>query len=183
MSLGVCYYPEQWPEDRWAADVAAMARLGLRYVRVGEFAWGRLEPQLGHFDWSMLDRVLDLLTRHGLLAVLGTPSATPPHWLVELYPDILPVGKDGRVRQFGSRRHYCFSHKPYRKMAADMAERMAVRYGRHPTVAGWQIDNEYGCHDTVRCACALCRRGFQQWLFERYRTVEALNQAWGTAFW
>src|SRR3954447_21661200 len=147
--LGVCYYPEHWSEDMWEDDAQQMAELGLTYVRIGEFAWSRIEPEPGRFEWAWLDRAVDVLGRHGLKIVMGTPTATPPKWLVDAHPDILPVDASGQVRGFGSRRHYSFSSKIYWAESRRMVEAVARRYGRHDSVAGWQTDNEYGCHNTV----------------------------------
>lgn len=182
-TLGVCYYPEHWPESTWAEDARRMRDTGLTWVRIGEFAWKELEPQPGRMDWAWLDRAIDTLANAGLKVVLGTPTATPPKWLVDRMPDMLPVGRDGRVRQFGSRRHYDFSHPGYRLEAARIAAAMAERYGRHPAVAAWQIDNEYGCHDTIRSAGPIARAGFQRYLEAKYGSVAALNEAWWNQFW
>jgi len=181
--LGVCYYPEHWPEARWAEDARRMKALGLTYVRIGEFAWSRLEPRSGQFDWGWLDRALDTLGNAGLRVVLGTPTATPPKWLVDSTPRMLAVDREGKPRGSGSRRHYCFSSATYAEQCRRIVTLVGERYGKHPAVAGWQTDNEYGCHDTVRCYCANCREGFQTWLQRRHGTLDALNQAWGNVFW
>ncbi|QMW23364.1 beta-galactosidase [Sandaracinobacteroides saxicola] len=183
MRLGVCYYPEHWPEARWADDAAAMVAMGLRQVRIGEFAWSRVEPEPGVFDWGWLDRAIDTLGGAGLRVILGTPTATPPKWLVDAAPDILAWDRQGRVRGFGSRRHYCFSSQTYRQEAARITRAFAGRYGMHPHVAGWQIDNEYGCHDTTLSYSPAAREGFRRWLRFKYRDIAALNAAWGTVFW
>ncbi len=182
-ALGVCYYPEHWPEEGWEREARRMADLGLTWVRVGEFAWSRLEPEPGRLAFDWLDRAIDTLTEAGLKVVLGTPTATPPKWLVDRHPEVLPVGRDGRVRGFGSRRHVCFSSPAYRDETRRIVTLLAERYGDHPGVGAWQTDNEYGCHDTVRCYCPRCREAFQGWLRQRYGTVEALNEAWWTVFW
>jgi beta-galactosidase len=182
-SLGVCYYPEHWSESTWEEDAARMRVTGLRWVRIGEFAWAEMEPTPGRYDWAWLDRAIDTLGHAGLTVVLGTPSATPPRWLVDAMPDMLPVGRDGRRRVFGSRRHYDFSHEGYRDAAAGMAAAMAERYGAHEAVGAWQIDNEYGCHDTIRTAGAIPLATWRRWLGERYGHVDALNEAWWTRFW
>jgi beta-galactosidase len=148
-TLGTCYYPEHWPEETWAEDAARMAGLGLTWVRIGEFAWSRLEPEPGRFDWGWMDRAFDVLTAAGLKIVLGTPTATPPRWMLDRHPDMLAVDADGRARGFGSRRHYCFSHDGYRAEAIRITEALADRYGHHPGLGAWQTDNEYACHDTV----------------------------------
>jgi beta-galactosidase len=181
--LGVCYYPEQWPEAMWARDAARMAELGLKQVRIGEFAWSRLEPSPGAFHWDWLDRAIGTLSAAGLGVALGTPTATPPKWLIDEHPDILAHDRHGRPRRFGSRRHYCFSSERYRIEAARIVEAMAARYGRNDAVIAWQTDNEYGCHDTVRSYSPEAARAFRRWLAARYGDIAALNAAWGTVFW
>ncbi|WGH79934.1 beta-galactosidase [Jannaschia ovalis] len=180
-SLGVCYYPEHWPEARWSEDAARMRDLGLTWVRIGEFAWGLLEPAPGDYRWDWLDRAVDVLTGAGLSVVMGTPSATPPRWMLDRHPDMLARDDRGRPRKFGSRRHYCFSHAGYREDAAHMAGLMARRYGDR--VAAWQTDNEYGCHDTVLSWSDAARDAFRDWLRARYGGIDALNAAWGNIFW
>lgn len=183
MRLGCCYYPEHWPEDWWARDAREMVELGLSRVRIGEFAWSRIEPQRGRYDWGWLDRAIATLGNAGLGVILGTPTATPPKRLVDEMPDMLPVGADGMVRGFGSRRHYCFSHPGYRAEAARITEIMAARYGKHPAVIAWQTDNEYGCHDTAISYSRSARDGFRSWVRDRYADVATLDAAWGTIFW
>lgn len=160
-----------------------MAEIGIDYVRIGEFAWSKLEPRPGelHFDW--LVEAMDVLHRHGRKVILGTPTATPPRWMMDRHPDMLAVDADGRVRGFGSRRHYCFSHLGYREECRRITQLLAGAVGNHPALAGWQTDNEYGCHNTVLSYSAAAEAGFRQWLEARYGTIEALNDAWGNAFW
>jgi beta-galactosidase len=181
--LGVCYYPEHWSPDLWQDDAKRMADLGLRYVRIGEFAWSAIEPSPGQFDWAWLDRAMETLGAAGLKVVLGTPTATPPKWLVDRYPEILPHDRHGRPRRFGSRRHYCFSSPVYRAETRRIVEAVARRYGQHHALSGWQTDNEYGCHDTVRSWSPAAAGAFRAWLAHRYQTPAALNEAWGNRFW
>ena len=183
MLLGVCYYPEHWPEARWADDAARMAAMGLSRVRIGEFAWSRIEPEHGRFDWNWLDRAIATLADAGLGIILGTPTATPPKWLVDTMPDMVGIDADGRPRNFGSRRHYCFSHLGYRAEAARITHALVERYGAHPALAAWQTDNEYGCHDTAVSYSAHAAAGFRDWLRARYGSIDALNIAWGNVFW
>lgn len=181
--LGVCYYPEHWPEEMWAKDAARMVETGLTWVRIGEFAWSRMEPTPGdrRFDW--LDRAIEVLGSAGLKVVLGTPTATPPRWMLEKHPDMLAVDAQGQPRKFGSRRHYCFSHQGYIQECTRIARIMGERYGSNPHVAAWQIDNEYGCHDTTISYSQAALRAFQQWLEDQYGSIDALNTAWGNVFW
>ncbi|AWB47263.1 beta-galactosidase [Gemmobacter aquarius] len=182
-TLGVCYYPEHWPEAQWAEDAARMAELGLTWVRIGEFAWSRIEPVPGRYDWAWLDRAIETLGAAGLKVVLGTPTATPPRWMLDRHPDMLAVDAQGRTRGFGSRRHYCFSHRGYRHESARIVTALAERYGRNPHIAAWQTDNEYGCHDTVLSYSDAALKAFRDWLAQRYQSTEALNRAWGNIFW
>jgi beta-galactosidase len=183
MKLGVCYYPEHWPAEMWVDDAHAMASLGITWVRIGEFAWSRIEPEPGRFDWAWLDRAVETLADAGLKIVLCTPTATPPKWLVSAHADVLAVDRDGRPRQFGSRRHYCFSSETYRSECARITQAIAGRYGRHPAVGAWQIDNEFGCHDTAVSYSGNAARRFRDWLTRRHQSIDALNAAWGTVFW
>ncbi len=182
-ALGVCYYPEQWDEAVWESDATRMADLGLTWVRIGEFAWSRMEPQPGHYDWTWLDRAIEILGSKGLKVVLGTPTATPPRWMISKHPDMLAVDDKGQTRGFGSRRHYDFSHPGYRGECAKIVTELAMRYGKNPHVAAWQTDNEYACHKTVLSYSAAARAGFQTWLAQKYQSVDALNRAWGNVFW
>ncbi len=181
--LGVCYYLEHWPEDWWADDAHRMAEMGITRVRIGEFAWSRMEPEPGRYDWAWLDRAVETLHAAGLGIIMGTPTATPPKWLVDYMPDMIAIDAEGRPRGFGSRRHYCFSHQGYAAVAARITKAMAVRYGNHPAVVAWQTDNEYGCHDTVLSHSKAAQDGFRIWLEKKYRNIDVLNQAWGAVFW
>jgi beta-galactosidase len=182
-SLGVCYYPEQWDSSKWPEDFSAMRDLGLRYVRIGEFAWSRLEPAPGKYDFAWLQKVLDLAAERDLSIVLGTPTATPPKWLVDRMPAMLAVDQDGRPKIFGSRRHYCFSHPGYRGESARIVTKLAETFGQHPAIVAWQTDNEYGCHGTVLSYSDAARTSFRKWLQDKYRTIDQLNRAWGNVFW
>lgn len=180
-TLGTCYYPEHWPEEIWAEDAARMADLGLTWVRIGEFAWSRLEPAPGDLRFDWLDRAITVLTDAGLKVVLGTPTATPPRWVLDKHPDMLAVDVEGRPRKFGSRRHYCFSHDGYREEAVRITRLLAERFGTR--VHAWQTDNEYGCHDTIYSYSEPARDAFRDWLAQTYQSTDALNRSWGNIFW
>ena len=182
-ATGVCWYPEQWPESMWKRDAARMREIGLGIVRVGEFAWSRLEPARGQFRFGWLRRALDILHAAGLRAVIGTPTACPPRWLLDEIPDLPLKDENGRVLGFGSRRHYCHAHPRYRRECARIAAALAREFGGHPAVAAWQIDNEYGCHDTALSHSESAAAGFRRWLRRRRKTPAALNAEWGNAFW
>ncbi|MCC5947802.1 MAG: beta-galactosidase [Nitriliruptoraceae bacterium] len=184
MRFGVCYYPEQWPRDRWAIDAAQMAELGLDLVRIGEFAWSTLEPARGqlHLDW--LDEAITTLADAGLSVVLGTPTATPPVWLMRERPEILSVGPDGRRRAYGSRRHTSPVSAAYREESARIVRTLVDRYGSNEAIVAWQLDNEPGNHDSARDYSDEAAAAFRAWLAARFDgSIDALNEAWGTAFW
>ncbi|MEO0851380.1 MAG: beta-galactosidase, partial [Pseudomonadota bacterium] len=183
MKIGVCYYPEHWDRSQWPVDAQTMAACGIRVVRLAEFAWAALEPEPGQYDWAWLDDVMDLFHQHEIDVILGTPTATPPKWLIDQHPEILSHDEDGHPRRFGSRRHYCFSSPVYREETARIVAEMARRYGAHPALTGWQTDNEYGCHDTVRSYSPAAQTAFRDWLRARYDDIASLNTAWGTRFW
>ena len=183
LQLGVCDYPEQISELEWQTFPERMKALGLKFVRVAEFAWSKLEPSAGDYKFEWLDRVIDALHLEGLQVVLCTPTATPPAWLARAHPEILPVDHEGRVRGFGSRRHYDYSSDVYWQESARIVEVLAKRYGQHPGVVGWQTDNEHGCHDTTRSYSPAALEKFRIWLEQLHNTVANLNEAWGASFW
>jgi beta-galactosidase len=177
--LGTAWYPEQWPESRWEADLALMQQAGIHMVRVGEFAWSRMEPSEGQYDFDWLDRAIAAAAKHGIYTVLGTPTAAPPAWLTQKYPETLRVDEQGHRAEHGNRQQFNFSDPKYREFARDIAEQMAKRFGHNPYVLGWQIDNEYA---EVSFDPAT-RAQFQKWLKARYGTLDNLNARWTTAYW
>ena len=177
--FGVDYYPEQWPEERWPEDARLMSEAGINVVRLAEFAWSLLEPEPECFDFDWLDRAIKLLYEHGIQVVLGTPTASAPPWVMAMLPDAYKVNEHGHRLTYGNRCEFCPSHAGYRERGRMITSAMANHYTDHPAVIGWQIDNELN----GRCYCATCQAGFQNWLQERYGTLETLNDAWGTAFW
>jgi beta-galactosidase len=183
MQLGVCYYPEHWPQERWPKDAELMRMAGVSLVRIAEFAWSLMEPSEGEFTWEWLDRAIDVLAAEQLEIILGTPTASPPPWMCKADPEILPVDIQGRRRRYGSRRHYCANSETYRTHTVRIVKAMASRYGTHPSVFGWQIDNEFGCHGTARCYCENCAIAFREWLGKKYTNIDDLNRSWGTVFW
>lgn len=183
MKFGVCYYPEHWPEARWAEDARWLKTLGVTTVRLAEFAWSRLEAEPERFTWGWLDRAVALFVDAGFEVILGTPTAAPPVWLSRLDPSTLPVDDQGRRRNYGGRRHYCPNNLAYREHTRRIVTAMATRYGAAPGVVGWQIDNEFGGGNTARCYCPVCEAAFRRWLEARYGALAALNAAWGTVFW
>jgi beta-galactosidase len=177
--LGTAWYPEQWPESRWETDLTLMQQAGIHMVRVGEFAWSRMEPEEGHYDLDWLDRAVSAAAKHNIYTVIGTPTAAPPAWLTQKYPETLRMEQDGRRAEHGNRVQFNWADPRYREFAREIAVQLANRFGHNPYVLGWQIDNEYSevsfDPDT--------KTQFQQWLKARYGTLDNLNARWTTAYW
>ncbi|MFE7710394.1 beta-galactosidase [Streptomyces sp. NPDC057486] len=177
--FGGDYNPEQWPEEVWEDDARLMKEAGVNSVTLGVFSWARIEPRPGAREFGWLDRLMDLMHAHGIGVVLATPTASPPPWMGVKHPETLPRAEDGSVVWYGSRQHFCASSPVYRRYAASVTEDLAARYADHPALTVWHINNEYCTH----CWCDGTAAHFRRWLQDRYGTVEALNEAWGTAFW
>lgn len=181
--FGVDYYPEHWPKKRWETDVQLMKEMGVQVVRMAEFSWFKMEPVQGEFHFEWLEEAIALLDRYGIKTILGTPTAAPPAWIIHKNPEIQPIDREGRRRFFGGRHHDCQSNPIYRAHIKQFVTAFAKRFADNPGVIGWQIDNELGNSHGELCMCASCRQLYQKWLQRKYGTIEALNQAWGTAFW
>ncbi|MGD0646614.1 MAG: beta-galactosidase, partial [Acidobacteriaceae bacterium] len=177
--LGTAWYPEQWPESRWDADLALMEAGHIRFVRIGEFAWSKLEPSEGQYDLDWLARSIRAAEQHHIAVVIGTPSAAPPAWLTTKYPETLRIKEDGRPDQHGNRQQFNWANPKYRELARAIAEQEAKRFGHDPNVIGWQIDNEYANESYGPADKAQ----FQSWLKARYGTLDNLNDKWTTAYW
>jgi len=178
-NFGVDYYPEHWPEERWPIDAQLMAEAGFNVVRLGEFAWAKYEPHEGQYDFTWLDRAISILAARGIRVLMGTPTGSPPPWLMTKHPEVYRVREDGRPVTFGNRREYCPNHPVYHDYTRRIVTQMAEHYADHPAVIGWQIDNEFG----DRCYCPVCARAFQDWVLRRYKSLDDLNAQWGTVFW
>jgi beta-galactosidase len=179
--LGTDWYPEQWPEARWEEDLRLMEAAHIKVVRIAEFAWSTMEPSEGHFDLDWLERAVNLAGKHGIASVLGTPTAAPPAWLTHKYPDTLRVDDTGRRASHGIRAHGSVTSPRYRQLCREIAERMATRFGHNPNVVGWQIDNEYGYANMS--FDEVTERLFHEWLQEKYKSLDQLNQHWTTSYW
>lgn len=182
IAFGGDYNPEQWPRETWDEDITLMKQAGVNLVTVGVFNWALIEPEEGSFDFSQLDQILELLHSAGIAIDLATPTAAPPAWFFANHPDARVVTSTGVALGPGSRGMASHAHPAYRQAATRIAGALAERYGSHPGVVMWHVHNEYGVpvgEDYSPAAAA----GFRTWLQERYGTLEALNDAWGTAFW
>ncbi|HEY3329003.1 MAG TPA: beta-galactosidase [Capsulimonadaceae bacterium] len=180
--FGCAYYPEYWGSERIRVDAALMRDAGINTVRIGEFAWTRMEPAEGVFTLDWLHECVTTMAGFGIDVILCTPTATPPAWLTSQYPDTLAVRMDGKRCVHGHRRHYCMSSDTYRRHCARIATALATEFGHYDNVIGWQIDNELGPENTW-CHCENCQSRFRVWVQHRYSTLDELNRAWGSGFW
>lgn len=179
LHFGVAYYPEHWPQERWAEDIRLMKEAGVTVVRMAEFAWSSLEPAEGDFRFEWLETAIEMLAEAGIMTVLGTPSAALPAWLVQKSPAVFAVEENGRRVQFGNRCHYCVNSPEFHLATRRIVSAMAERFGNSPHVIGWQIDNEY----QRICYCNHCRAKFQKFLRKRFGSLDELNARWSTAYW
>ena len=180
--FGVCYYPEQWPESYWDQDAQQMQECGVNTVRMGEFGWALMEPREGHYDFSLFDRAIATMGRHGIKTIFGTPTAAPPKWLTHKYPEVLNVAEDGQRVNDQSRRQYSYNSPVYRRFSREIVEALARHYRDNTNIIGWQIDNEINNEDPEDFSDN-ARVAFRAWLKNKYGTLDELNQRWGTVVW
>ena len=180
--LGTCYYPEQWPGEMWENDLRRMKETGIDVIRIAEFAWNKFEPCEGQYVFDFYDSFLELCRQKDMKVIFCTPTATPPAWLTEKYPEVLNARKDGVLIRHGERRHYNYNSPVYCQKTAALVEKMAQHYASHPCIIGWQIDNEINC-ETDEFYSESDDTAFRKFVIQKYQTLDALNQAWGTVFW
>lgn len=180
--FGGDYNPEQWPSEVWDEDVKLMQQAHVTTATVGVFSWAKLEPRCGQFEFGWLDDVLDRLHSGGIRVILATATASPPAWMAHQFPETLPVTANGVRLGFGSRQQYSPNSAVYRQHAARLVHHMASRFGTHPALEAWHINNEYS-GEVAESFDDESVRSFRRWLSHRYKTIDELNRAWGTAVW
>ncbi|MBR4501691.1 MAG: beta-galactosidase [Clostridia bacterium] len=180
MRIGVDYYPEQWDRELWIKDADLMKKTGVRLVRMAEFAWCRLEPREGEFDFAWLDEAVRMFADRGIGVVLCTPTSCPPLWFYEKYPDAVMTEQDGQRTRTGIRGHRCINHPAVRRHCQRIVEEMTAHYAEDPAVVAWQLDNEL---EAYFCFCDHCAERFRDWVKNRYGTLEAVNRAYGNVVW
>mgnify|MGYP001251320400 CR=1 FL=1 len=180
IKIGVDYYPEQWNKKEWERDANLMQQTGVRVVRLAEFAWSKLVPEEGVYDFDWLYRIIEIFEERNMELVLCTPTNCPPLWFYEKYPETIQIGRDGQPIALGIRGHRCYNNKVFRQYAQDIIEKMTLRYGHKTSVIAWQIDNEV---ESNFCCCKSCSDAFQEWLKAKHHTIEAVNEAYGNNVW
>jgi beta-galactosidase len=183
MKIGVAYYPEHWPEESWPDDARAMREAGVDLVRIGDFAWSRIEKRRGQYDTDWLARAMEIIGDQGLGVILCTPTAAPPPWLFVRHPSMVPDGTEVAEWSPASRRHVCLNNRPYRRYVRRIVREVAKALGNRPELVAWQIDNELGGHGSAACFCDDCEQAFREWLKRRYGIIDRLNKLWGADFW
>lgn len=179
IAYGGDYNPEQWPREVWDDDMRLFRLAGIDIATVGVFSWSLLQPSEDTYDFEWLDEVVERLHSSEIAVCLATATAAHPAWMAHRHPDVLRVDVQGRRRAYGQRHNSCPSSPTYRRYAAELARRLAERYGGHPALAVWHVNNEYG----GRCYCTECAAEFRRWLRTRYGDLDAVNEAWNTRFW
>lgn len=182
LTLGVCYYPEHWEEDLWASDLERMLANGIQVIRIAEFAWNKFEPVEGQFTFEFFDRFMNVVSQTSMKVIFCTPTATPPAWASHDYPEILNGLKDGTLFRHGHRRHYNYNSPKYQELTRIIVAKIAEHYGQHPSIVGWQVDNEINCEINEFYAES-DSIAFRKFLQDKYQTLDHLNQTWGTVFW
>jgi beta-galactosidase len=181
--FGVDYYPEHWPAEMLEEDLTRIKAMGCNLIRIGEFAWHLMEPREGEFDFSYWDRVVERAKAHDLLVMFGTPTATFPAWLAHKHPEILSKSIDGQTRVFGGRRQYSFNSRVYQEYCTRIVTRLVSHFADEPAIRWWQVDNEWGHEGSDDDYSEASHADFKAFLADKYGTIEALNEAWGTIFW
>lgn len=183
MQYGVAYYPEHKSAGELDHDMELLTASGINTVRMGEFAWCRMEPEEGRYDFEWLEEAVERLGKAGIRSIICTPTACPPAWLVYRHPEMLYVDNRGKKRPFGGRRFYCYNNPVYREYSAKITEEIAKRFGKNPYVSGFQIDNEPAQEASGRCRCPVCRKKFSRWMEDKYKTIREYNRRSGNIFW
>ncbi|AXY74078.1 beta-galactosidase [Paraflavitalea soli] len=180
ITTGIYYYPEHWNENQWERDIRRIAEMGFEFVHLAEFAWFKMEPKEGVYDLAWLDKVVDLCSKNKLKVVMCTPSATTPTWMRLKYPETFRMDGHYIRGENGTRGLGSITNPAYRLFVKKIVTELAKRYGKNEHVTGWQLDNE---PPAIPDYSPSSQGAFREWLKKRYKTVQALNIAWGAAFW
>ena len=181
MIHGGDYNPEQWLDmpEILEKDIEYFKKAKINEVSLGIFAWAKLEPEEGVFDFDWMEKIIDRLYENGISTMLATPSGARPKWMADKYPEVLRVAPDRTRNLFGARHNHCYTSPVYREKVRIINKKLAEKFGNHPGVIAWHLSNEYG----GECHCPLCQEAFREWLKEKYQTIDRLNKAWATTFW
>ena len=182
LCYGGDYNPDQWLEcpEILEEDIRLMKKAHVNTVSLGIFAWAKLEPEEGVYDFEWMEKIINHLYENGIYVFLATPSGARPHWLADRYPEVLRVNEMRQKNIFGQRHNHCYTSPIYRQKVRQINMKLAERFGDHPGVLMWHISNEYG----GECHCPLCQSAFRGWLKKKYNNdIKEVNRKWNTAFW
>lgn len=182
ITMGTCYYPEHWEESLWKEDLSRMKKAGIEVIRIAEFAWNKFEPEEGIYTFDFFDRFMKTAQAADMKVIFCTPTATPPAWLTEKYPEVLNCTVEGNRYYHGSRRQYNYNSPVYLEAVRLLTEKLGMHYGGHKNIIGWQIDNEVNCQ-IDEFYSESDDKAFRCFIQEKYKSLDAVNQAWGTVFW
>lgn len=182
IAFGGDYNPDQWPEETLDEDIRLMGEAGVNVVSLAIFSWDKIEPVEGAFTFEWLDHVIDRLGRAGIAVDLASATAAAPLWLYESHPEVLPVDRYGHTVNAGSRQSWQPTSPVFKEYALRLCRRLAEHYKDNPYVTAWHMGNEYGWNNRYDYSDNALA-AFRTWCEAKYGTIDALNEAWGTAFW
>lgn len=177
--FGAAFYPEYMPYDRIDRDLSMMKKANMNVIRVAESTWSTLEPREGEFDFSVIDRILEKAAAYDMQVIVGTPTYAIPAWMARLEPDVMVTTPQGR-KKYGKRQSMDIIHPAYRRYAERVIRKLIGHVCAHPNVIGYQIDNETRYYEN---SSAEMQELFRRHMMEKFKTTEALNQAYGLAYW
>lgn len=173
------YNPEQWTHEIWQDDMRLLKNANIDTATINVFSWAKLQPNEETYDFSELDAIVEMLTREKFNIIMATSTAAIPAWMAKRYPEVMRAGNNGVRKKFGERHNFCPNSAVYKKYSVLLANKIAERYKNNKNIICWHICNEYG----GICYCDNCEKEFRIWLKNKYKNINAVNEAWNTSFW
>lgn len=177
--FGAAYYLEYMPYDRLEEDIKMMKKAGMNVVRIAESTWSTLEPKEGVFDFTYIDRVLEVIEREGMKVIIGTPTYAIPSWLEKLDSNIMVTTKSGQAK-YGHRQQFNIVNNTFKFYAERIIRKLINHTAKIKCVIGFQIDNEtkhYGI------ASQYVQNMFKDYLKKKFITTDKFNRTFGLAYW